>query len=161
MHPLKSAVLHHKIDEISRVTSEYSCDGLDALELRALVNIAVEMGNVCTIARLARLFPEHAAIVNYRGLLSTWLSLCASNYFGRCEPEKAARRLWAQVNEGRVDSFSRDEPDFVLDSGSVEDMRFVLEQAGVRSKNELQAFAANRRVGPNISLKRTNQSLRD
>src|SRR5687767_11147265 len=123
MHPLKSAVLHHKLDEISKLALEYRFEP-DAPAPEELLKVAIEMGNKSTVTRLARHFQEHSTLVNYRALLAERTREMAHNYFGGGTPAKAARRLWAQVVTGFVEPFSKDEPDFVLTNSLIEDMRF-------------------------------------
>lgn len=147
MHPLKSAVLHHKLDEISDLAIECRAEGTSPTP-GELLKIAMEMGNKSTVTRLARHFPEHSTMVNYREILTERIRDMACNYFGGGSPDKAARRLWAQVVTGTIEPFSKDEPDFVLTPALIEDMRFLFNQVGVQSKAQLQQLVAGP-VGPN------------
>jgi hypothetical protein len=99
------------------------------------------MGNTFTVTRLLRVLPSIAYAVDAKDLLRKRLVALGTNYFGGGSPQAAARRLWEQVFEARVQPFSRDEPDFVLNAEQLEDCRFLLEHAAVRSKSELLALA--------------------
>jgi hypothetical protein len=141
MHPLKAAVLHHRLDEISALSAT---DGVQSdLPLRSdLLRIAREMGNVFTIARVARVFSHVEGTNEARTLLRKQLLALAPNWFGGGSPEDAAHRVWVQLTEGTVEAFSKDKPDFVLTSEGKKDMTFLLARSGIRTEKELVALAS-------------------
>jgi hypothetical protein len=146
MHPLKSAVLHHRLDEISKLTLEYRHTP-DTPTPEELLKIAIEMGHKGTAIRLARHFQECSAMFNYQEMLRAYIREMACNYFGYCSTRRAARRLWNQVETGVIDPSTRDEPDFVLSPSAIEDMHFLFKKVGIHSKDQLQQLVADPDAG--------------
>jgi len=142
MHPLKSAILHHKLDDISELASDYSPGRNDPTSAE-LLRLALEMGNQYTIVRLARHFQHGAEALPYRQFLLERMEHLSHNHLGGGDSSKAARRLWQQVFRGVVEPSSRDEPDFVLTPGLVEDVRLLLERAGIHSEAELRLLVGH------------------
>ncbi len=140
MHPLKSAVLHHKLDEISSLAADPEIQS-DATLGKDLLRIAREMGNTFTIARVARVLPNLESAIDARALLRNQLRALAPNYFGGGSPEQAAHRAWVQLTQGTVEPRSEDKPEFVLAPEHKEDMRFLLRLSGIESEEHLVALA--------------------
>jgi hypothetical protein len=136
MHPLKAAVLHHKLDEISELSVDPNVQTDQAFG-RDLLRIACEMGNGYTITRIARLFPHIQGSIDARALLVERLRHLAYNYFGGGSPEEAAHRMWIQVTEGTVGPFSKEKPDFVLTTELKEDVKFLLLRCDITSEDML------------------------
>lgn len=106
-----------------------------------LLRIAHEMGNIFTIAKVARLFPEVESGLDARALLCKQVRALASNWYGGGSPEQAAHRMWLQLKEGTVAPFSKDEPDFALSPERKLDIEFLFHRSGIRSEQELVALA--------------------
>ena len=140
MHPLKAAVLHHKLDEISALAADVSVQS-DSAFSKDLLRIAREMGNSFTITRVARLLPNSEGAIDARALLVARLRALASNHIGGGSPEDAAHRVWVQVAQGTVEPFSKDKPDFVLTPELKEDVKFLLSRASIESEDQLVALA--------------------
>jgi hypothetical protein len=140
MHPLKAAVLHHNLDEFSALVGDPRVQADLALR-KDLLRIAHEMGNIFTIARVARLFPDVESGLDARALLRKQIHALASNWYGGGSPEQAANRMWLQLTEGTVAPFSRDEPDFALSPERKLDIEFLLHRSGIGSEQELLALA--------------------
>lgn len=81
------------------------------------------MGNSFTIARVASVLPGVRDDVDARALLVDFLRGLAFNYFDDGSPEAAAHRVWVQVTDGVVESFSKEAPDFVLTQELKEDIQ--------------------------------------
>jgi len=141
MSPLKEAVLHHKHDDISSIVGSLSAQALDPTTGAEMYKLAVSMGNVATIARVVRVFPTVASKAELAAVLKKYLVNCSQNYFGGGSPTGAASRAWKQAILGKAEPFSRDEPDFVLNAEQRKDLRFLVEQAGLQSEEELVHFA--------------------
>jgi hypothetical protein len=140
MHPLKAAVLHHRLDEISALAADPSVQSDPEFALD-LMRIAREMGNRFTITRVARLLPYLVDSIDARALLVDRLQVLAFNHFGGGSVEDAAHRLWVQVTEGTVEPFSRDRPDFVLTPELKEDVRFLFQHVDIQSEEQLVALS--------------------
>lgn len=137
MTPLKNAVLHHKLDVISAIASspEIASYGLDIRF--EMLRLAESMGNVMTMVRVARVFPEVVSTEQARLYLRKCLAAISSNYFGGGSLEVAARRAWMQIIGRGGKTISKEEPDFILSSEQLADLRFLFERLGLASESDV------------------------
>ena len=139
MHPLKAAVLHHKLDEFSALATQEGALSDPALR-SDLIRIAREMGNVFTVSRVARIVSHIENHDEARSLLRQQLVAMAQNWLGGGTPKDSARRVWLQLTEGTIEAFSKDKPDFALSEERQQDLRFLIAMSGVQSEQELVAL---------------------
>jgi hypothetical protein len=139
MPRLKHSVLHHQLDEISSIVEREGAR-IPAEERRAMLKLSTEMGNVMTIARVARLFADETRLEDVAPLFRKYVVAISSNYFGGGTPERAARRAWLQAVSAKHTPISRDEPDFTLSPEQRRDVRWMVDSLDLNSPEEAERF---------------------
>jgi len=139
MSKLTSAITSHDFEAISRIVKEEPSLIHEEVNGWLPIEWARRCGNHFTYARVIRLFGEDSDSAQFLQVLIKCITLISSNYFGGGTPQKAAKRAWEQIYEGKEHPFSKDEPDFKLNIEQRMDLANLIEKCGFTSKESFVA----------------------